>query len=278
MSCLRGLIVIPARLHSTRLPRKMLLAQTGKPLVIHTWEAACASRRAEAVFIATDSHEIAEVAAAFGAQVILTPVNLRSGTDRVAQAVRILLENGGGVPEVVVNLQGDEPEIDPTAIDHLVDLLASDPIADMATLATPIRSKQVLFDPACVKVVFRTDGTALYFSRSPIPCPRTWEDTLLTKEPPLFWQHVGIYAYRVKSLFRFTSLPPADIEATESLEQLRALWHGMTIKVGIVAEHSGGIDTPADYSAFLARYHARLAQGLPTSSIHAPAAQSVPKV
>lgn len=260
----KAIIIIPARLQSTRLPRKMLLTDTGKPLVIHTWEAARQSVRADRVFIATDSPDIAEVASRYGAEVIMTDAGLRSGTDRVAQAARTLL-SAGWHPEVIVNLQGDEPEIEPTSIDNLVDLLTDDSAADIATLATPIRSKDQLLDAACVKVVFRADNTALYFSRSPIPYPRSWDDRLLTQNPPIFWQHVGIYAFRLDSLFRFTSLPPVEIEGIESLEQLRALWHGMTIKVGTVERHLGGIDTPADYAAFVARYRSRMAKGALTS-------------
>ncbi len=246
-------IVIPARLGSTRLPRKMLLAETGKPLVIHTWEAAQQSTRASLVLIATDSAEIVEAARAYGAEVCLTSPNHLSGTDRVAEAVQLLMTKGFR-PDIVVNLQGDEPEIPPAAIDHIVDLLTSDGHVDMATLASPIRSRDKFLDPATVKVILDARQRALYFSRSPIPYPRSNDGTLFQKDPPCYWQHIGIYAYRTQRLLEFTKLSQPDIEKIESLEQLRALWHGYAIKVGFVWQHNGGIDTAEDYAGFVARW------------------------
>jgi 3-deoxy-manno-octulosonate cytidylyltransferase (CMP-KDO synthetase) len=230
----------------------MLLAETGKPLVLHTWEAATQSRLAQRVIIATDSPEIESIARHAGAEVVMTSPAIRCGTDRVAQAVEILAETGWK-PEIVVNLQGDEPEIDPAALDELIETLDENNRYAMATLAAPLREKTLLFDPACVKVVFDSQQRAIYFSRSPIPYPRSWDDALLQQNPPIYWQHIGVYAFRLPALMDFTSSPPVPLEAVESLEQLRALWHGVPIAVVTVAEHFGGIDTPADYARFVQR-------------------------
>jgi 3-deoxy-manno-octulosonate cytidylyltransferase (CMP-KDO synthetase) len=242
------LLVIPARRRSTRLPNKMLLRETGKTVLQHTYEAASRAKVPGAIIIATDDDEIAAEALSFGARVAMTSPDCPSGTDRVAEVVR-------GIPgaEIIVNLQGDEPEIDPAAIDRLAVLLQDNPAACMATLATPIRSREALDDPACVKVVFDSRGRALYFSRSPIPHPREWNDGLLTADPATFFQHIGIYAYRRDLLLRFASLPMSQTEQIEKLEQLRILEQGETILVSEIAQPTRGIDTPADYAAFVAR-------------------------
>jgi 3-deoxy-manno-octulosonate cytidylyltransferase (CMP-KDO synthetase) len=242
------LLVIPARRRSTRLPDKMLLRETGKTVLEHTYEAASRSTVPGAIIVATDDEEIAREARRFGARVAMTSPDCPSGTDRVAEVVR-------GIPgaEIIVNLQGDEPEIDPAAIDRLAILLREDPAASMATLATPIRSRASLEDPACVKVVFDNSGRAMYFSRSPIPHPREWNNDLLTAEPATFFQHIGIYAYRRDLLLRFASLPMGRTEQIEKLEQLRILEQGETILIGEIAQPTRGIDTPADYAAFVAR-------------------------
>jgi len=242
------LLVIPARRRSTRLPDKLLLRDTGKTVLEHTFEAACRARRPDGVLIATDDAEIAAEARRFGARVAMTSPACPSGTDRVAEAVRQFDE-----ARIIVNLQGDEPDINPAAIDQLVESLLSNPAANMATLATPIRDRQMLEDPACVKVVFDAAGRALYFSRSPIPHAREWSDELLDAAPPVFHQHIGIYAYRRELLLRLASLPPGRHEQIEKLEQLRVLEQGETILVSLVDEPTRGIDTPADYAAFLQR-------------------------
>lgn len=245
------LLVIPARRRSTRLPDKLLLRDTGKTVLQHTFDAACQARCPSGVLVATDDTEIAAEARRFGARVVMTSPDCPSGTDRVAEAVRQI--EGA---EIIVNLQGDEPEINPAAIDQLVESLWASPQAGMATLATPISERCHLEDPACVKVVFDAEGRALYFSRSPIPYAREWDDALLTATPPLFYQHIGIYAYRRELLLRLASLPPGKHEQLEKLEQLRVLEHGETILVSLVDEPTRGIDTPADYAAFLQRRRA----------------------
>jgi len=249
---LQAAIVIPARLHSTRLPRKLLLAETGKPVIQHTYEAASRATKAQNICVAADSEEIADVVRGFGGNVLLTDPNHASGSDRVAEVARRWTEI-----DVIVNVQGDEPEISAAAIDLVVELLERDPAAVMSTLATPLRSKEKLFDPACVKVVFDQNQRALYFSRSVIPHARTWSDDLLAAEPPHFYQHVGLYAYRREFLLDIARLPRPAIEQLESLEQLRVLHAGRTILVGTIDEPSIGIDTPADYREFVQRFASR---------------------
>ncbi len=246
---LRGFLVIPARLASTRLPRKLLLAETGQPLIQHTYQAAQRAKRASGVVVAADHEEIAAAVRAFDGRVVMTSPACASGTDRVAEVARQMPE-----VDIFVNVQGDEPEISGEAIDLAIELLERDPSAVMATLATPIRSREKLEDPACVKVVCDARGRALYFSRSVIPRPRTWDDALLGSEPPAFLQHIGLYAYRRDFLLQIAQLERCQHEKIESLEQLRVLYHGHAIQVGLIDEPAIGIDTPADYAAFVQRW------------------------
>jgi 3-deoxy-manno-octulosonate cytidylyltransferase (CMP-KDO synthetase) len=241
-------IVIPARLASTRLPRKLLLSETGKPLIQHTYEAATRATRPSGVLVAADCQEIAAAVRGFGGRVELTSPDCASGTDRVAEIARQLPD-----VDVLVNVQGDEPEISARAIDLAVELLESDPAAVMSTLATPIRRREQLLDPACVKVIFDQRRRAIYFSRAPIPFARTWDDALLAADPPHFHQHIGLYAYRREFLLQLAGLPRAGIECVENLEQLRVLDAGYTILVGTIDEPTIGIDTPEDYRAFVER-------------------------
>src|SRR3954471_16150134 len=187
----RSFVVIPARYASTRLPRKMLLRETGKTLLQHTYEAACAARKPAGVIIATDHAEIAREVEQFGGDFVLTSLHCASGTDRVAQVARQLPH-----AEILVNVQGDEPEMSPDNIDRVIELLEQDPAAGMATLATRIRTPEQLANPACVKVVYDEGGRAMYFSRSPIPFVRDADLSHSFNDPPLFHQHLGIYAYR----------------------------------------------------------------------------------
>jgi 3-deoxy-manno-octulosonate cytidylyltransferase (CMP-KDO synthetase) len=242
------MVVIPARLASTRLPQKMLLRETGKTLIQHTYEAACHATRPLGVMVATDHASIAAEVERFGGLAQRTDPAARSGTDRIAEVARDLPDI-----EIFVKVQGDEPEISGQAIDRVVQILEEHPAAVMATLATPIRTPSQLNDPACVKVVFDRAGRALYFSRSPIPCARQWDPQLLAADPPHFHQHLGIYAYRRDFLLRFSQLPPSDLEQLESLEQLRVLSAGYSILVGVVPHHARGIDTWDDYRAFVSR-------------------------
>lgn len=250
---MRSQIVIPARLASTRLPRKLLLAETGQPLIQHTYVAASKARKPQGVIVAADCEEIAVVVRQFGGKVELTSPACASGTDRVAEVAK-------RTPDVdlLVNVQGDEPEISATAIDLAIELLERDPSAVMATLATPIRCREKLHDPACVKVVFDHQQRALYFSRAPIPFPRDWRDEFLTAVPAVFHQHIGLYVYRRDFLLRLADIPRAMIEQVENLEQLRVLDAGESILVGVIDEPTVGIDTPDDYAAFVERFHRSL--------------------
>ncbi len=245
----RSVVVIPARLASTRLPRKLLLRETGKSVLQHTYEGTRQATRPEAVWVAADDEEIAAEVRRFGGQVQMTSVDCASGTDRVAEVAQSLADC-----EIVVNVQGDEPEISGAAIDQLIDLLAADRSASMATLATPIRSAAQLNDPACVKVVTDAHGRALYFSRCPIPHARTPDADLFDRDSPVYFQHIGLYAYRREFLLRLASLPPSPLERLECLEQLRVLENGHSILVSPIEEPSIGIDTPADYQAFVSRF------------------------
>jgi 3-deoxy-manno-octulosonate cytidylyltransferase (CMP-KDO synthetase) len=253
----RSFVVIPARYASTRLPRKMLLRETGKTLLQHTYEAACAARKPAGVIVATDHPEIAREVKRFHGDFVMTSPDCASGTDRVAEVARKLPR-----AEILVNVQGDEPEMSPESIDRVIELLEQTPAAGMATLATPIRSAEQFANPACVKVVFDNQGRALYFSRSPIPFVRDAPPQAgaspppAFNDPPLLHQHLGIYAYRRDTLLEVSSLPPSSLEQAEKLEQLRMLQSGGTILVAVVEHSASGIDTPADYAAFVARRRA----------------------
>ena len=265
-----AVIVIPARLSSTRLPRKMLLADTGKTLIEHTWHAARASSRATRVIVATDSEEIAAAVAAFGGEAVMTSESAPSGTARIVEALGAL-----GDADVIVNVQGDEPELAAAAIDAAIDLLHRCPGAGIATLVTPMRSIDLLDDPSAVKAEltpWREPGTpgswlpgaevagawrAITFSRSRVPAAREWSEKLLAANPPYWWQHVGLYAYRREVLEAWNELPESRLANLESLEQLRPLEAGIGIVAGAIDHAAKGIDTPRDYAAFVERCRRR---------------------
>lgn len=238
------MVVIPARLASTRLPEKMLLKETGKYLLQHTYEAAVRASSVERVLIATDSDEIAEAAGEFGAEVMLTSPEHRCGTERVAEVA----ERMAGF-DYVVNLQGDEPEIEPDVIDTVVEALKREEEAPVVTAAATVSSPLLLSDPSVVKVVTDRRNYALYFSRSEIPYERHFVETL---QP--FLAHIGIYAYRRDFLLRFVKMERSSLELVEDLEQLRILENGYRIKVVKVTRYRRGIDTEEDYRAFVERY------------------------
>jgi 3-deoxy-manno-octulosonate cytidylyltransferase (CMP-KDO synthetase) len=240
-------VVIPARLGSTRLPRKVLREVGGRPLVRWVWEAACRARPDEVV-VATDDAGVRDACVAFGADVQMTSSRHASGTDRIHEVAR---KRGWGASTIVVNLQGDEPLMPPALVRRAAQLLADDRAADIATLCHPLQSTEEWLDPNVVKVVMDGNGYALYFSRAPIP----WRRDGASRESPrlpegLAFRHIGLYAYRVAALARFSKLAPALLERTEALEQLRALANGMAIKVGITREPPPrGVDTEEDLAA-----------------------------
>ncbi len=240
--------VIPARLASTRLARKLLLAETGKTVLQHTWENALRAKSLAGLVIAADGPEIAAVAESFGADCVRTGEH-PSGTDRIAEVARGHLLHA----DILVNIQGDEPELDPAHLDLLVRTMAETG-AEMATLGTPIRSRAELDSPNCVKIALGGDGRAVYFSRSPVPFVRDADiDALLAGDTP-WLLHLGVYAYRRDFLLRLTQLPPSRLETLEKLEQLRALEAGAAIRVAVVEHRAVGIDTPEDYARFVTRH------------------------
>jgi 3-deoxy-manno-octulosonate cytidylyltransferase (CMP-KDO synthetase) len=238
--------IIPARLASTRFPRKVLADRTGKPLIQHVWERARLASSASRVVIAADDAGVAGVARGFGAECVLTRADHANGTSRLAEAAAIL---GLAPGQVVVNVQGDEPELDPGTIDAAVEALGRTG-APMATCAAPFAPSDSPADPNIVKVVRRLDGTALYFSRSEIPFDRDGRGG----PDAAVLRHVGLYAYTRGFLEAYAAMAPTPLERCEQLEQLRALEHGHAIAVAIVEEARAGIDTPAQYDAFVARY------------------------
>ncbi len=244
--------MIPARLASTRLPEKLLLRETGRSVLEHTYRAASKAKLPIGVIVGVDHPRLLEEVLRFRGNGEMTNPNAQCGTERVAEIAE-------RTPEVDfwINVQGDEPEIEAGAIDQVYNLLLENPNASVATLATPIRDRERLNDPNCVKVVCNKQYQALYFSRSLIPHPRAWDDALLEQEPPLFMQHLGIYGYRRDFLMQLASLPKSPLEETEKLEQLRFLQAGHTIMVGRIDHAPRGIDTQEDYDAFVSRYKIR---------------------
>jgi 3-deoxy-manno-octulosonate cytidylyltransferase (CMP-KDO synthetase) len=241
---MKSVIVIPARYGSTRFPGKSLARIQGRPMIQWVWEAANRSRLSEAAIVATDDERIADVAAKFGADVVMTRKSHRSGTDRMAEVAEKISSN------LYINVQGDEPLLMPGAVDDLIRAMMENPRVPIGTLAHPIETEAEWRSPEVVKVVRDRHHEALYFSRSPLPFQRAFNP-----RTPL-WRHVGIYAFRSRALETFVSLAPSPLEVAESLEQLRALEYGMTIQVIETKYRCLGVDTPADLvkvEALLAR-------------------------
>lgn len=242
-------IVLPARLASSRLPEKLLRKSGGKTILHHTYEAASRSLFGKDIVVAVDDPKLAREVDSFGGQWLMTSKSCASGTDRLAEVAEALPNT-----HVFINVQADEPEIDPASIDRVARTLIEDPGADIATAGTPIRDRQQLEDPACVKILMSEregQGRAVYFSRAPIPFVR--EGLLQTHfkaEPPIFWHHIGLYAYRREFLKWFASQPPSQFEQLEKLEQLRAIDAGKRIVVARVSTATPGIDTPDDFQRF----------------------------
>jgi 3-deoxy-manno-octulosonate cytidylyltransferase (CMP-KDO synthetase) len=242
---LRAAAIIPARYDSSRLPGKPLLSRTGRPLIIHVLEQVKLAQIFDRILIATDDSRIHEVVEEFGGEAVMTRSDHPTGTDRVAEVARDLEH------EIIVNIQGDEPEIDPTLLEQLVEALKKEPEISMATAAAPLDDATLFEDPSAVKVVTDRLGRALYFSRAPIPFPRQTPG-------PSSKLHVGIYAYRRDFLLRFCAWEQTPLEKAESLEQLRCLEHGHRIQVIDTPHRTIGIDTPQDYDLFVARQQKKM--------------------
>jgi 3-deoxy-manno-octulosonate cytidylyltransferase (CMP-KDO synthetase) len=255
--------IIPARWSSTRFAGKPLHPIAGKPLLKHVWERCLRAKSLDLVVVATDDMRIASAAFDWGAEVALTSPKHRSGTNRVAEVARKTKQFA-----YVINIQGDEPLIDPRLIDRLVEKLRSDRKVEIVTAAHPFKNPADASSPHQVKVVLDLRGNALYFSRSPIPAPRN--DGFSAVGSPRrqrrrlsqFLRHQGIYGFRRETLLQFVACEPSPLERAESLEQLRALENGVKVHVLITATGSPGIDTPEDATALeqkLARARRRLA-------------------
>ena len=244
--------VIPARFGSTRFAGKVLAKDTGKFLIQHTWEQACLAKLPDKVIIAADDERIAAAAKSFGAECILTSPAHKSGTDRIAEAVADM------DVDIVLNVQADEPEIEPGNIDLLAQLLIETQNlkietqnCGMATLAAEFENSEQVKDPNIVKVVVDSDNFAIYFSRSVIPYDRAAGGAGKTAN---YLRHLGIYAYRKEFLLKITALPQSGLEKIERLEQLRAIENGFPILVGKVEHTCDGIDTPQQYAEFVKRH------------------------
>jgi 3-deoxy-manno-octulosonate cytidylyltransferase (CMP-KDO synthetase) len=236
-------VIIPARFAASRLPGKPLLLIEGRPLIQWVWQRA-QQAGAASVSIATDDVRIRDAAAGFGAECVMTSPEHASGTDRIAQVVRA---RALPADDIVVNLQGDEPMMPAPLITQVAAGVAQAADIDIATAIAPIATLSEFLDPNCVKALRARDGRALYFSRAPVPWPR---DHVAGERPQRFegaWRHIGIYAYRVRSLLEFAARPPTPLELAERLEQLRALEYGMHIHLVALSEPPpAGVDTPQD--------------------------------
>ena len=241
--------IIPSRFGSSRFPGKPLAVLAGRPLVAWVVEAVKKAKGLDEVLVATDDERIVKAVEEHGGKAVMTPSDLPSGTDRIACAARNFLGGDFGDDDILVNIQGDEPLIDPALVEQLAAKLKNDSRWSMATAVTPIRSASDFAAKSVVKVVLDRDDGALYFSRAPIPCDRDNEpDFSLNPSSPnsLYVRHLGIYAYRGAFLKKYIEEPPCPLEKTEKLEQLRALWMGAKIAVVRTDDEGVGVDTPED--------------------------------
>lgn len=233
------LIAVPARYGSSRLPGKIVKILAGKPVIQRTYEK-CLQAAVGDVIIATEAQIVADTCARFGAKAILTSAACQSGTDRIYEAAQ------GRTEQFIINVQGDEPFIDPATIVKIVHLLKSDPACDIATAVIATTDDKIIDNPNCVKAVLTADKRALYFSRSRVPYKRQPDEAAL-KAP--YWKHCGIYGYRRAALEKFVHLPVSPLEKLEKLEQLRALEAGLCIKCVEIQPSGPAIDTEADLKA-----------------------------
>ena len=234
------LVVIPARYGSVRFPGKPLAMLQGKPVIQHVYEQAARTTRADAVVVATDDARIREAVERFGGTVVMTSPTLQSGTERAAEVARARRE------EVIINVQGDEPLVQPDMVDVLAEFLERHAAVPMASLMTKLARVEDAANPNVVKVVVDCDGFALYFSRAPIPYERPQTSDLRPQTSPQFYKHLGIYGYQRHFLLQFPHLEPTPLAQLEQLEQLRALEHGYRIKLLETVHDTIGVDTPED--------------------------------
>ena len=247
-----AIAILPARLGSTRFPRKVLANRTGKPLIQHVWEQARRCTLISRVVIATDEQEVFDVVTGFGGEAVMTSPAHPNGSSRLAEAAALL---GISDDALVVNVQGDEPEMDPAVIDAAVSL-AQRSGAEVATVGSPLAPDEAFDNPNIVKVVTRADGMALYFSRASIPFPRAGGAAGTADAAPVL-KHIGLYVYRAAFLRTYVTLPVTPLERTEMLEQLRVLEHGYRIAVAVCHCDMVGVDTPEQYEAFVERHNSR---------------------
>ena len=233
--------VIPARYGSTRFPGKPLALIAGQPMIQRVYQRCLKARSLSGVVVATDDQRIAACVAGFGGSVVMTSARHRSGTDRIAEVLQKFRIQNSKFP-IILNIQGDEPLVSPRAIDQLAEAMIADPSLQMATLATAFHDRQELASPNTAKIAVDDDGFALYFSRAVIPHAREAGEFELRR----YRKHVGMYAYRADFLGRFTAWKPGRLERVEQLEQLRALEHGVRIKVVDTRHYSPAVDTPQD--------------------------------
>jgi len=227
--------IIPARYASTRFPAKALALLRGKPIIQHVYERVAASKQFNKIAVATDHPAIMDAVQAFGGKAIMTSSKHQSGSDRIAEAAK----HFPGA-ELILNVQGDEPLIDPNSLAELIKVFENDNTIQMASLMTPISDPAMLSNPNIVKVVTDVSGNALYFSRSCIPFNRDGDESID------YFRHIGVYAYKTETLFQFVALPQSTLEKAEKLEQLRALENGISIRMVNTNYQGIGIDTPED--------------------------------
>jgi 3-deoxy-manno-octulosonate cytidylyltransferase (CMP-KDO synthetase) len=238
MSDPKVVVVIPSRFGSTRLPGKPLVTLAGKPMVQHVYERAKRAQTVHKVLVATDDQRILDAVQGFGGEARMTRSDHRTGTERIAEVAAH--EEG----DVFLNVQGDEPLIDPVSIDTAVAALLEEPPAQIATVATPIRHANDIMDPNVVKAVLDFDENALYFSRAPVPWVRDTQQKIHVK----YWKHLGLYAFQRDALLEYPTLPQGELEKIEQLEQLRWLENGWRIRVAEVTRDAVSVDVPEDIS------------------------------
>ena len=236
MSSGKVVVVIPARYGATRLPGKPLVSLAGKPMIQRVYERAKLAKTPDRVIVATDDERILRAVEAFGGEARMTRADHRTGTERVAE-VAAHVEG-----DVFVNVQGDEPLLDPAAVDTAVNALLEEPRADVATVATPIKTPADIMDPNVVKTVLDFDGNALYFSRAPIP----WVRDIATKIQIRHLKHMGLYVFQRDALLDYPTLPQGELERIEQLEQLRWMENGVKIRVAEVEHDAVSVDVPED--------------------------------